>query len=100
MTDNTEKERAREAFKNWCVTRGVDRGDKLLNEAFDAGLATATTEIQRLRKALEDIQNPFVMFRREAEATGKKLDGVHAFQLANNATFLQELAAKALGETE
>ncbi len=64
MTDNKEKERAiAEAVKHWIeIYHPEEESYPAIERAaivvgVDAGLATATTEIQRLRKALERVRH-------------------------------------------
>jgi len=53
-------------------------------------------ENERLRKALDEIANPVKRMVDEANKKGAMLDGQIAIQLANNATYLREIAKKAL----
>ena len=57
------------------------------------------SEIARLREALEDVVNPLGNLKRYADKEGSQLNGM-AYSIANDLSFVQELARKALKETE
>ena len=53
-------------------------------------------ENSRLRNALDRIANPISWMRRDAEEQGARLDGHMAAQLANSASYLQQIAERTL----
>ncbi|MBY0618436.1 hypothetical protein [Sphingomonas ursincola] len=55
-------------------------------------------EIARKDAALRDVVNPLGHLRRYAESQGHRLSG-EAFQIANNLGFVQDIARKALEDT-
>lgn len=54
-----------------------------------------TSEVQRLRLALEEIVNP-IKFMRARLKPDEQLNGMMATRLAESAYYLQEIAARAL----
>lgn len=77
--------------------KAVQESRKKLSDEFDR----IVNERDRYRKALEDILDPIGEMQRRAEAEGSELrvDGISAVYLANNPTYLREIARKALNET-
>jgi len=56
------------------------------------------TELQIAIEALEKIASPLSYLQKEAEANGSSLNGIVALQLCNDASWLKEMASKALDE--
>lgn len=58
--------------------------------------ASLSSELDRLREALEEIINPVEFLRRRADAAGSKLDGFMAITLAKDPEYLKGIARAAL----
>jgi hypothetical protein len=76
-----------------------DRTPSITRKAADA-LEAQQAEIERLRGALNDIANPVVKLREEAERCGATLNGVVALSISNDAGHLKGIARAALEDTQ
>lgn len=54
------------------------------------------SEVERLRSALEEIENPIFFMQKRADDEGRQIDGAESVRLANDANYLRRIARDAL----